>query len=450
MKVLLVSANTLTEPYPVYPMGLDYVAAAVADRHRVRVVDMNALKGGLEELKKVITQEAPDAIGISLRNVDNTDITDPRGFAAEYGELVDAVREASLAPVILGGSGFTIFPQEFMAVLEADYGVIGEGERLAELLEALSTGADPEGIPGIVVRGKTSRGPAPLDKAFPRGFRSESQYLDYYLKRGAMLNLQTKRGCPFRCIYCTYPHVEGRRLRLIPPLEIAETAAELQEAGARYLFVTDSAFNCDIAHSMEVARAFQTVGVSIPWGGFFAPIHLPAEYFRTMAAAGLTHVEFGTESLSDSVLSAYRKPFRTAQVFAAHRAALDAGLHVAHYLLFGGPGENRDTMTETFSNVDKLNRTVLFLFCGMRIYPHTALYDLALKDGMISRSTSLLAPLFYSGGSISNAEILQEVEAKSRGKSNWVIGAGGEETARVLAKMYRRGFSGPLWEYLIQ
>ena len=45
MKVLLISANTLTEPYPVYPLGLDYVAAAIADRHEVRIADMNTLQG---------------------------------------------------------------------------------------------------------------------------------------------------------------------------------------------------------------------------------------------------------------------------------------------------------------------------------------------------------------------------------------------------------------------
>ena len=45
MKILLISANTLTEPYPVYPLGLDYVAAAIADRHDVRIADMNALQG---------------------------------------------------------------------------------------------------------------------------------------------------------------------------------------------------------------------------------------------------------------------------------------------------------------------------------------------------------------------------------------------------------------------
>ncbi|MCI5120138.1 MAG: B12-binding domain-containing radical SAM protein, partial [Candidatus Electrothrix sp. AUS4] len=105
---------------------------------------------------------------------------------------------------------------------------------------------------------------------------------------------------------------------------------ELEAAGAKYLFLTDSAFNSDVEHSLAVAKAFQKAGLSIPWGGFFAPVRLPADYFTVMADAGLAHVEFGTEALSDTMLKNYRKPFRVQDVFAAYQQALDAGLHTAH------------------------------------------------------------------------------------------------------------------------
>ena len=41
MKVLLISANTVTTPHPVYPLGLDYVMQALTPRHEVRILDMN-------------------------------------------------------------------------------------------------------------------------------------------------------------------------------------------------------------------------------------------------------------------------------------------------------------------------------------------------------------------------------------------------------------------------
>ena len=58
MKVLLISANTLTQPYPVYPLGLDYVAGAIANDHKVQIADMNVLKivDGEQDLESVTAE----------------------------------------------------------------------------------------------------------------------------------------------------------------------------------------------------------------------------------------------------------------------------------------------------------------------------------------------------------------------------------------------------------
>ena len=101
----------------------------------------------------------------------------------------------------------------------------------------------------------------------------------YAQQHGGMLNLQTKRGCSFRCVYCPYPHIEGRSHRLIPPESVAQTALELEAAGARYIFITDSAFNSHPSHSRAVARAFKTSRLRIPWGAFFAPLAPESGYF---------------------------------------------------------------------------------------------------------------------------------------------------------------------------
>ena len=361
MKVLLISENRLTDPYPVYPLGLDYVADAIKADHQVEIADMNQLKDD-DSLKRLINCFSPDIIGISLRNVDNTDTTDSKDFIGNCLKIVETIRDVSKAPLILGGSGFTIFPAEIMETLKADYGIIGEGEKLALLLKAIENKKDVSSISGVITRKTDKPVPTPLENSFRRNFDANSSYLKFYLKNGGILNLQTKRGCNFRCIYCTYPHIEGRNLRLIPPREVADTALRLQRAGAKFLFVTDSVFNSDLRHSMEVARAFINAGLSIPWGAFFAPTNPPEDYYQLMSDAGLTHVEFGTESLSNSVLASYGKPFKADHVFNAHKSANRAGLYVAHYFLMGGPGENNDSLNETLLNADRLDETVLFFF----------------------------------------------------------------------------------------
>jgi len=449
VKVLLVSANRLKTPYPIYPLGLDYVANAISAEHQVRLADMNEMENS-DPLVEVIHEFLPDIVGLSLRNIDNCDITAPKDYIAEYRELARTVRRHSDALLVLGGSGFTLFPRDIMEALEADYGIVGEGERLSLLLRAIETHQETSGIPGVVKSGSNGVIPSPWDGNLARGLHKESSYVPFYLKNGGMLNLQTKRGCNFKCIYCTYPHIEGKKLRLIPPKEVADTALWIEKTGAKYFFVTDSAFNADYRHSIAVARAFMRSGVSIPWGAFFAPTRPPEDYYRILADAGLTHVEFGTESLSDDVLASYRKPFRAEHVLCSHEAARDAGLHVAHYFLLGGPGEDVHSVDRTLSNADGLEGAVFFFFCGMRIYPNTALYDMAVASAYISASRNLMAPVFYESPEITSEDIVQRVRDHAAGRTNWVVGSGEALTARIIPRMYARGHYGPLWERLIR
>jgi len=448
MNILLISANRQTSPYPVYPLGLDYVAGTIADKHQVRICDL--LAAGHDELAAILEEFVPDVIGISCRNIDNTDYAAPVSFFAGYKELVAWLRGRTRAIIVLGGCGFTMMPQVFLRETGADFGIAGEGERFALLLDSLTTGRDPAACEGVIAPGKEIVPPPPWPGMARRSFAWDGDgggHHQYYLRHGGMLNLQTKRGCVFRCSYCAYPHIEGGKHRLFDPAAVASEAKRLEAAGAKYLFFTDSAFNSDIEHSLAVARALRQEKLAIPWGAFFAPLRLPDGYFTAMRAAGCKHIEFGSESLSNTMLQSYRKPFTAADVVAAHEAALQAGLRVAHYFLFGGVGESRQTVGETLDNLDKLRQTVFFLFTGVRIYPATALYEAALAGGQVTAGDSLAEPVFYRPESIGLEEITALVHERAAGRSNWLSGSGGSQD-ETTAQIHARGLTGPLWEFL--
>jgi radical SAM superfamily enzyme YgiQ (UPF0313 family) len=227
-------------------------------------VDLNTIN--LDDLGAIVREFAPDFVGVSIRNVDNTDTINCRAFLSDYSNIVGQVRKNSQARLILGGSGYTIFPVEFLQALDADYGIAGEGEKLPLLLEALEKNDSVQSIPGVVTKDTVTVTFDPWGSAIQRRFDPGSSHTGFYLSHGGMLNLQTKRGCPFRCSYCTYPHIEGSRMRLFPVREIASKARELQDAGAKYIFITDSAFNASYEHSLKVAGAFIEARVTIPWG----------------------------------------------------------------------------------------------------------------------------------------------------------------------------------------
>ncbi len=449
MKLLLLSANTTQSPYPVYPLGLDYIAGTINPRHEAAVLDMNVV-GGLDGLEAAVRAFGPDVIGLSVRNIDNVDTVATKSFVRGYERIIRVIRGCTTARVVLGGSGFSIFPGELMALLDADFGVVGEGEYLGLLLDTLEEGTVFADLPGIMCKGGRVPFPVPWPGAVKRRIRPADVLLRFYLERGGMLNLQTKRGCPFRCVYCTYPHIEGSRLRLNSPDEVAKEARELQELGARYLFITDSAFNADYTHSLAVARAFHRQGLTIPWGAFFAPTRPPDGYYKALAEAGLTHVEFGTETLCNTQLKKYGKPFDTEDLLAAQGSAHQAGAHIAHYLLLGGPGEDARTLEETLNHMEEMEKAAFFIFCGIRIFPHTRLYTLAEKEGQILPGQDLLTPVFYRSRGIGTEEIIARIQEQARGRLNWVYGDGGEKAERVVSRLHAHGHPGPLWELLIR
>ncbi len=446
MRVLLISPNTLTDPYPVYPLGLDYVAGSVAAEHAVRIVDMQTV--GWDALAAILEAFAPEIIGMACRNIDNTDASDPLYFLKAYQELVAWLRKRSTAILVCGGCGFTIMPQQIFAMLGIDYGIVGEGERFGLLVEALKNKKNPAQIPGVLTPGGSAIPPPPWQGQLTRRFNPEAEHNQFYLDNGGMLNLQSKRGCSFRCIYCPYPRIEGQTHRVAAPEEVAQTALKLQAAGAKYLFITDSAFNSDVEHSLAVARALRKRKLSIPWGAFFAPIKLPPAYFTIMAQAGCRHVEFGTESLADTMLKTYRKPFQAQDALNAHRQAREAGLHVAHYFLLGGPGESAATVSASLDALEQMDKAVFFFFIGIRIYPGTALYDIALAEGKINDQSDLLQPVFYVPDDFDREAMSELVTRRAAGRRNWVIGSGGTETTTAVHTLHQRGFIGPLWEYL--
>ena len=451
MKVLLVATNRLTTPYPVYPIGLDYVAGAITPLHTVDIIDLCCDGNEPDTLEAGIKEFAPDIVGLSLRNVDTSDSINAQNFLDYYKDVLATVRRSTHAPVVLGGSAFSIFPEQFMQALGAEYGIVGDGERLAQLLAALEKGADAASVSGVIVQGKKMNGNFTLwEGAVTRAFDKQRPHLARYLKQGGILNLQTKRGCPFKCIYCTYPLIDGSFMRCFEPESVGRMARELQDAGAKFIYITDSSFNADVDHSIAVAEAFARNKVGIPWGGFFTPKRLPADYFRRLADCGLTHVEFGTDSLCDATLASYHKPFRLEQALEAHRMAGEAGLYVSHYLIAGGPGENEQTLRETLDNAEKLKQTVLFFFFRMRIYPGTLLHTIALNEHNPEYNDVFSRQVFYQTDPLWNDTMVRMVRERSRGRANWITGSGGENMEKVISRMYSRGYTGPLWEKLIQ
>ena len=352
-KVLLINANRCTRPDPVFPLGLAHLSAALRRAgHSIVWLDRLA---NIDRLEEVADGWRPDVVGISLRNIDDVLINKRETFFDDAVSLGTRLRQKARCPIIVGGSGFSLFPDQLLELAGADFGVCGEGEPgLVSLLAALETGGSVAGIPGLVSRqnGKIVLNPpasAPLD-----GEHAEADWPDaiaaYYLRTSGVLNVQTQRGCGLRCCYCTYPLIEGRRHRRRPPELVAEEFAQLKRLGARYVFIVDSVFNSSARHVTEVCEALLRRNLKMSWGCFLRPQGLTADLVRLMARAGLSHIEFGSDSFCDEVLAAYQKDFVFDDILRSSELARQDHVDFCHFLICGGPGETEQTLRTSFQN----------------------------------------------------------------------------------------------------
>lgn len=446
--ILLVSANRHHIPYPVYPIGVSYLRgyleSNLADFH-VEVFDCNLHTN--EELAQVLQQLDPAYVGVSLRNIDGANSLDRSSFIGSYRDIVSCIRTNSAATVFIGGAGFSIYPQALIDALKPDYGIIGEGEEsLCELVRALEQGEDPSTIEGVAcyVDGTFRCNPhtkylKSLDVKF------EHNLIDFYWQSSGMLNIQTKRGCPYSCIYCSYPLIDGRKVRTLDTDLIVDNIKRVKaEKGIDYLFFTDSVFNIYNSYNIELAEKIIKSGLKIRWGAYFSPSNLSDEMLALFRASGLTHIEFGTESFSDSQLVNYGKHFTFREVLEASELCLKHNVYYAHFLILGGYGETQQTLKETIENSKRIRYSVFFPYMGMRVYPGTKLQAIAIEKGLISPNDDLLAPTYYLEDGFEVEEVKRM--ALETGKA-WVFPDDPQSDMMDVLR-YKRNKKGLLWEYL--
>lgn len=445
MRVLLISANRERIPYPVFPIGLSYLAAPLAAAgHRLEALDLCFADDPEAGVREALDRFVPDAVVISIRNLDNVTWPASRFYLGGIKGAVDACR--GRAKVVLGGSGFSLMPAEVLDYLGGDYGVVGEGEEvLPLLLQFLERGERPAPLPGLLVRGEADFLPPRHVERIGAPDRSLF-LLERYHREGGMANLQTRRGCPFSCIYCTYPLLEGSRVRLRPVPEIIREIGELVEEGIDYLYFVDDIFNYPPEFAGELCHAIAGARLPINWSAFVNPGFIDRPLLEAMAAAGCDAVEFGTESGSPAMLKALGKSFGVEEVRMASLLCRELGLDFAHYILFGGPGESDGTVLETFTLMDEVSPTAVLAMTGIRIFPGTTLHRQALAEGVITPETPLLEPVFYISPLIGE-RLGPLVTGEALKRRNWVApGLEINVSDAMFEAMRHFKVRGPLWK----
>lgn len=445
-RVLLISSNTTTDPMPVYPLGMALVASSlIEDGHVVKQLDpLTQLENMFSLVTDTINTFHPDVIGISIRNIDTVDsLASPdTWYLGSIKELVKHIRNCSQKPLVLGGPGFSIMPEQILSFLQADFGIAGEGEILIKQL--IQDIANHVKIPKIRY---STQNQMDTDAFYTPCY--EPELVTHYVDHSGMLNYQTKRGCPYGCHYCSYPIIEGRKFRYQEPGFVVENLLILKEKfQVDRVFFTDSVFNDPKGRYIKIAELMIKNKCHMKWAGYFRPEKISQDKLSLLKRSGLYAMEIGSDAACDKMLDGMNKTFNFDTILGMNEACRKAEIPCAHFFIFGGPGETRMTVHEGIKNIQQLKKCAVFIFSGIRIIPRTGIHKIAVQQGMISADDTLLKPRYYVSPSIDKEWMDNELKSVFKKQKDRFFPP--EEGHMRMKALKVFGFKGLLWDMAIQ
>lgn len=370
-----------------------------------------------------------------LSEADLVGMTLMTDYYAGSRQVAGWIRNGISAPLVWGGVHPTLAPDECLK--HADYVIVGEAEdSLVELAGVLADGGDPSGIPAVHGHrgGSIFTNPVrPLrtdldELPFP-DYDCSDQYLfhdgrfkkmtdvlmqeNLAIHRGssnpaykAGYQILTGRGCPHRCTYCInhvlsalYPGQRYLRWRsvgnIIEELEAAVAAMPYLD----HVWISDDSFFSRREEDLREFSAEYKRRVGLPFFCLTSPTTLSEEKLDMLMDAGLFAVQMGVETMSANTARLYGRQFmsndrvlRAMELLSRHRDRLGMP---QYDLIYDNPFESRDDELETLRMVSRIPRPYHLSLWNLRLYPGTALFEMAEEKGIVPREGDLGERWFY-------------------------------------------------------
>lgn len=312
-------------------LGLPLMATILRDRgHDVNVV--------VESIKAVVPESLAhsDLLGIST-----TTSTAPRAYW-----IADAVKQLRRdIPIVLGGPHVSFCVDE--ALQHADYCVVGEGEEsFAALVDCLAKGQSVGEVPGLAYRdgsGIRIGSKAPPVRLSGLPFPDLSVIEGH--ERMTLAPIETSRGCPHDCRFCSVIAMFGRDYRLRDVAAVADHISRLPHSN---LFFYDDNFTALPSRTRGLLREMIDRGVQARWSAQVrADAALDPGLLDLMYEAGCRILHIGFESVNDETLEEFNKHLSVRQAVDAIRAIHERGIRIHGMFIIGSDSDDADTPRRT-------------------------------------------------------------------------------------------------------
>lgn len=412
------------------PISLATLGGALLEQGaKVRALDMAASLDPWRELEEVVQRFAPDDAGITF--------TTPL-----YNEALEISRRIKgLGPqirVIGGGPHASAQPKETLLESTLDGIVVGEGEQA--VVEMFIDEKPWHDILGLTYKDDghiVSNGPRPLIRdldTLPMPawslFDSQRYICSKIISRAnPVAAIETSRGCPFGCIYCSKA-VFGRKVRFKSPERVVREIEALLALGFREVHIIDDLFTADLNRAKRICDLIVERGLHFPWQlpNGIRVTHVDQEFVAKAGRAGCYSIGLGVESGSQQLLDNVDKRHTLEQCRQAVKVIQNQGLEVVCFFIIGLPGETKETMEATINFACELDPdfakvTIMFPL------PGTPLFERLMKEGRLLTTDWALYSYHYG-------EPVFE---------HWTLDA--ETLARYYHRFYRRFYLRPRYVF---
>jgi radical SAM superfamily enzyme YgiQ (UPF0313 family) len=303
-------------------------------------------------------------------------------------ELADHFRARGMR-VVMGGPHVTFMSEEAME--HADYTVRGEGEKaLPSLVKAIESDTGFSSVPGLAwmedgrIRMNEPASPiADLNSLPVPDFDLVYRAWNTLEFGKRIVPIQTSRGCPFDCTFCSVTGMFGRRYRF---RSVENVIAELKRYNPKTdtIFFYDDNFTADKRHSKELLKAMIAENLGFVWSTQVrSDIALDDELLDLMREAGCNTLYIGFESIDPAALKEMKKSQTADQMRTAIGKIRARRIHIHGMFVFGFEADNEKTMRATcdFAIREKIDSAQFLILTPL---PGTQFFSDMIEENRIS------------------------------------------------------------------
>lgn len=325
---------------------------------------------------------------IEVRDFDIVGISSTFSNTEDIKQIARDVRHQNpSAAIVLGGPlSWAVLPSElFDTIPEISYIVTKEGEEtFLQLIRAIRENGDLSGIEGIAYRDNES---GSVTVTPPRK-HIDIESLPYPAwdllnvrssKRLPVLFVETSRGCPYQCAYCTEVTFWNKPVRYRSVQRVIDEIRYcVEKYGINTFRFTDSCFSAPPRRCGEICDAIfeRCINDSVPvrWSAYARIENLSPELIQKMKRSGCVALDVGLESGSREILHNINKNYDPEVAVSVAREVKEAGMVLNYNIIIGLPGETRDTLQKSMDLIERAAPDTFSCFV-LEVLPNSALYE---------------------------------------------------------------------------